>query len=879
MRWWQRLRRRGELEEQLDRELRFHIEQHAADLVARGARPDEALRQARLALGGPEQVKEECRDARGTRWLEDFAQDTRYALRTLRQRRGFAAVALVTLGLGIGATTLMFTVVDGVLLRPLPYAGPDRLVRLHGESATWNVSAFGRQNLALPDFRDVQRQTRSLDIAGALYSGGTVSAPGDPEYVDWREITPDLFHVLGVPLFRGRAFVATEDRPGGAPVAILGYSFWRSHFGGSADAIGASMTADGKSYTIVGIAGQAFRLQGEPDLYTPLGQDTARFLQIRRAHPISTFARLRPGYSIAQAQAELAAIGKQLREQYPDTNGERSLVCVPLRPDVGRVGGQLWLLLGAVGLVLLVACANIAGLQLARAVSRQRELAMRVALGAGRGRLARQCLTEGAVLSLCGGAVGVALAAAGVRPFVAIWPGSLPRAESIHLDASVLLVAVAVSILSGILFGLAPALRVPTRRLEQALREGGRMVGGGGRRLHDGFVVSQIALAVVLLVAAGLLGRALLRASSLDPGVNTRNVLVARMALSPATLAHADRIRAAWDDVLSRARAVPGVQAVAMVDTVPMREGNNQLAYSTTAGALPAAHPPMALASSVSPDYLRVMGIALRRGRFIDGHDRLGSEPVVVIDDVLARHAFGAEDPVGRALWIPDMANAPFRVVGVVGHVRYWGLAGDDQAEVRDQLYYPFAQVPEGMLRRWSELTSLAVRTKGRPLELLGPLRRELRGSLGDQVLYEPRTLEQLAADSLGVQRFLMLLFAIFAALALLLASIGVYGVLTYITSERIPEIGVRMALGATAGDVMRMIFRQSFRLMAGGALLGVAAAAAGSRVLVRLVAGVEIDPCAFAATLAALAIAALVASFLPARRAARVDPVKALRS
>jgi predicted permease len=879
MTWWQRLRRRGELEQQLDRELQFHVEAHAADLIAHGADPAEARRQARLAIGGPEQVKEECRDARGTRWLEDLWHDTRYAFRMLRQRPGFATVAILTLGLGIGAATLMFTVVDGVLLRPLPYLEPSRLVRLHGDSATWNVSAFGRQNLALPDFRDVANQTRTLDVAGALFSGGTLSAPGDPDYVDWREVTPNLFSVLGVPLARGRAFAADEDRPGGAPVAILGYSFWQSHFAGSADIVGQTVVLDGKRYTVVGIAGAGFRLTGEPDIFTPLGQDTARFLQLRRAHPISTFARLKPGVAMPQAQAELASIGRQLATQFPDTNGGRSLVCVPLRPDVANVSGSLWLLLGAVGLVLAVACANIAGLQLARAVSRQRELAMRVALGAGRRRLIRQCLTEGAVLSLCGGALGVLLASVGLRPFVAMWPGSLPRAEAVRLDSAVLLAALGISILAGLLFGLAPALRVPSRGLERALREGARAIAGGGRRLHGAFVVSQIALAFVLLAAAGMLGRALLRVDSLDPGVDTHNVLIARMALSPAVLTEPARIRAAWDDVIARAKNVPGVQAIATVDTVPMRQGNNQLAYSTTAAPLPVQRQPMALASSVSPDYLRVMGIPLRRGRFLDEHDRLGSEPVVVIDEVMAQHAFGAQDPVGRALWVPDMANQPFLVVGVVGHVRYWGLAGDDQAQVRDQFYYPFAQVPDGMLRRWSELTSIAVRTSVPPLGLVQALRRELRGSGGDQVVYEPRTLDQLAADSIAVQRFLMLLFAIFAGLSLLLASLGVYGVLTYITSERITEIGVRLALGATSADVMSMVLRQSLRMLATGAAIGLAGAAAGARALEHLVAGVQPDPLAFVATLAALAVAGLAASVLPARRASRVDPVKALRA
>ena len=429
-------------------------------------------------------------------------------------------------------------------------------------------------------------------------------------------------------------------------------------------------------------------------------------------------------------------LGRHLAEQYKDTNADRSFVVEQLRPNVGDVGSTLWLLLGAVGLVLLIACTNVASLLLARAVSRERELAMRVALGASRGGLVRQCLTESAVLGLSGGFLGVGLAAVGFKPFVALWPGSLPRVEEIQLDWRVLLFALTVALLSGFLFGLAPALRAPVRELEQVLRGGGRSVAGSSRRLHSSFVVSELALAVVLLVSAGMLGHTLLHLSSLDPGVNLRNVLVSRMALSPSILANTDRIRAAWQDVLERARRVPGVRAVATVDTFPMRQGFNEVGYWPSADVPTENKRPNALATSVSPEYLNVMGIPLRRGRFVTDQDRVGSEPVVVIDEVLAKQAFDGQDPIGKRLWMPDMDYGPFVVVGVVGHVRHWGLAGDDQAQVRSQFYYPFAQLPDKYLRRWSELMSIAVRTEVAPLSEVESLRRELRGAAGDQVLY-----------------------------------------------------------------------------------------------------------------------------------------------
>jgi predicted permease len=455
----------------------------------------------------------------------------------------------------------------------------------------------------------------------------------------------------------------------------------------------------------------------------------------------------------------------------------------------------------------------------------------------------------------------------------------LPRADQVQIDWHVLLFAIAASLASGLLFGLAPALRAPAQKLEQTLRAGARTVTGNSHRLQSIFVISEMALAVVLLVAAGILGRTLLRLSSLQPGLEVRNVLVTRMALSPGTLANPGQIRAAWKDVLERGRGVPGVQSVAMVDTVPMREGNNQLGYWTTADVPPENKQPVTLATSVTPDYLNVMGIPLLKGRFFNDYDRMESETVIVIDDVLAQHAFGGQEAVGKRLWVPDMGPKPVRVVGVVSHVRHWGLAGDDQAQVRDQLYYPFAQVPDPLLRRWSELMSIAIRTSIEPLSVVEPLRRAVRGVTGDQVIYEVRTMEQLASDSLARQRFLLMLFGIFAGLALLLACIGIYGVLAYVTSQRVPEIGLRMALGATAPDVMRMVLGQSLRMIFVGVGVGLGTAFAAARLLEKLVAGVRsTEPSTFAIMTSVLVAAGLFASFLPARRASRVDPMTALR-
>jgi predicted permease len=873
----------------LTHELAAHIAHQVDENAASGMPAEEARRQAYLRLGNPQRLREDVWEWSTLRFVENLLQDIRYSLRTLWRMPGFAAVALLTLALGSGATTVMFTVINGVLLKPLPYSEPDKLVTL--QEKTEKATQFGNLwSMAYPNFLDCRRESRSLTMAAWRYIGGTVAAPGDAEYVDGFQVSSELFSVLGVGIMHGRAFLPAEDRLGSAPVALISYSLWQRRYGGNVAAIGKSLVFDGKNHTVVGITLPGFRLNGdEADIFTPIGQDNSPVMQNRARHAgVSVVARLRSGATLAQAQSELALTGRQLAVQYPDSNAGRTFIADPLRADVGDVGSTLWLLLGAVSLVLVIACANVASLLLARAVSREREFAVRVALGASRGRVVRQCLTESALLGLTGGTLGILIAAVGIRPFVSFWPGSLPRAEEVHLDWRVLLFALAVSLLSGVLFGLAPALRIPRHSIERTLRAGARTMAGHSRRLHGSFVISEITLAVVLLVSAGILGRTLLRLSSLNPGVNIHNVLVTRMALSPATLTDPARTRAAWQEALDRARNVPGVQAVAVVDTVPMRQGYNQVSYWTTPALPQPDQMPLALATSVTPDYLNVMGIPLLKGRFFDDRDRLGNEPAVVIDDVFAQQAFGAEEPVGKRLWIPvslspfpstSDAPLPVLVVGVVGHVRHWGLAQDDQSRLRAQFYYPFAQVADPLMPRWSQLMSLAVRTNVPPLNVVEALQRAVHGATGDQVLHEVRTMEQLAAASLDRQRFLLLLFGMFAGLALLLACVGIYGVLAYLTSQRIPEFGIRMALGATARDVLQLVLRQSLGMILTGTVLGIAAALAAARLLEHLVPGVHsAEPVAFGVMILVLIVAALSASFVPARRASKVEPMRALR-
>ena len=874
MNWWHRLWRRKQLESTLEKELRFHLDQHVADLIAQGHDPDEARRRARLALGGPEQVKEQCRDARGTRWVEDLAHDIRYALRTMRQNPGFTAVALCTLALGIGATTVMFTVVKSVVLAPLPYPDSERLIAVHVKSDKLGDSWA----MSYPDLQDLRDATQTLQYVGAwTYGGGgaTLTAPGEAEHVDVRNISASLFQAFGVRLAMGRAFLPEEDKPNAPPVAIISYKLWQERFEGTAEAIGAHVVLDGTSFTVIGVAPTAFGLEGDASVYTPLGQIQLPRMSNRAARFIHVVARLAPGVSIQEAQAELALIGRRLAGQFPQFNGGFVLLPHPLSSDVvGDVSGTLWLLLGAVAFVLLIACVNIASLLLARAVSRERELAMRAALGAGRGRLVRQCLTETGVLGLLGGALGVVIAALTTPLFVAFWPeASFPRAAEIRIDWQVLLFAVAMSLACGLLFGLAPALRASSR---QALHSGARTVGEGSRRLHGAFVSAEFALTVVLLICAGVLGRTIIRLSSLDPGFRRDNVLAARVALDPNLMISPTQARAAWQSLAERIRKVPGVQSAAVVDIVPMRTGINTLPYRTSPAPLPLNQTPSALATAASPEYLQVMGIPLVGGRFIEPQDRLDSAPVIVIDEVLARKAFGSQNPVGQRLWVPALGREPVTVVGVVGHVRYWGLARDDSSDLRDQMYYPFAQVPDSLMGFFSTIMSVVIHTSMPPQSVAAPVRQALRG---DEILYEINTMDDLARDSLGRQRFLLVLFGIFAGLALMLACIGIYGVLAYLTRQRVPEIGVRMALGASSGDVLRMVLRQSLIMIIAGIVLGIGGAIAAARVLQRLVDGVRpTGPATYVAMLALLFAAALLASFVPARRASLIDPLKALR-
>lgn len=808
--------------------------------------------------------------------MSGLLQELRIAVRALARKPKFALLTILTLALGIGATTVVFTLISGVLLKPLEYPEPERLVAIHMRTDDHR----DRWGFSYPDFLDTQRDTQSFDAMAAwTYGGGTISAPGQIEYLDGRLISPELFSVLRVPLVKGRSFQSTENEIGSAPVAIISTRLWQRHYGADPSVIGKSLTYEGKPYTVVGVAPAGLRLDGDPDVFTPLGQATEPRMHWRGARFLHVDARLRSGITLSQAQTELEVVSQRLAKQYRDDDQGLTQVLHPLQSElVHDVRPTLWLLFGAVSLILLIACANAASLLLTRVASREHEFALRMALGAPRARLIRQCLTESCVLALCGGMFGIALALLGTRPFVHFWPDGLPRANQVHVDWRVLLFAIVSAILTGLIFGLIPALRANRSAIEQTLRSQSRSI-AGNRKALSGFVMCQIALALVLLSAAGLLGRTLLRVSSLNPGIDVRNVVSARVAVSPAALSDHGKARAAWQELIDSMKRVPGVESVALTDIVPMREGQNVTAYWATPAPPPPNREPATLSTAVSPDYLKVMRLPLIRGRFINENDRIDSAQVVVIDENLAHHAFGTQDPVGKPLWIPAMGQRPIQIIGVVGHVRHWGLANDDLSSVHDQCYYPLAQVPDPLVRFFSSIMSIVVRTNVPPLNTVDALQRTARGATGDQTLYEVRTMEQLASASLAQQRFLLMLFAIFSGLALFLACIGIYGVIAYLTNQRVAEFGVRLALGAERSDIVRLVLRESLAIIGTGASIGLISSIAAKRILQNLVPTVQSSQLStIVIALPTLVLVAVLASYLPARRASKVDPMVALR-
>jgi predicted permease len=811
-------------------------------------------------------------------------QDLIYGLRLLRKSPGFTAIAVVTLALGIGANTAMFSVVDGVLLASLPYSQPDRLVviwenNLHFKHTVWP---------SYPNFQDWQRSAASFQQMAALrWQDYDLTSPGTPEHSLGENVSANFFTTLGVQLALGRDFSQQEDQRGGAPVVIVSNRLWKNRLSASAQELGKPVTLNGVDYTIVGVLPPGFRFgDDEVDVYTPLGQGDPLMLDPRGAPAILSIARLKPGVSIAQAQAEMSAIQARLQQLYPAANRGLGTDVVPLKQVmVGDVSGTLLLLLGAVGLVLLIACANIANLLLARSAARTREFAIRSALGASRTRVARQLLTESTLLSVTGASLGLAIAKWGVAPVLAAVPGSLPRSENIGINASVLLFTLGVSIAAGIVFGLAPALKTSKTDLHTSLKEGGRGTTSAHHRVQNSLVIVQIALTLVLLVGAGLLFRTIRHMWDSNTGFDTQHVITFKVSFSPSLTKSAASMRAAYRQLLERVGMIPGVQAVDFTYIVPLVGEDNVAPFwiGSQKPALVQAAPRM-MVFDTGPDYLRAMGIPVVRGRFFTQEDTTKSPCVAAIDTVFANTYFRGQDPLGQGLnfgWTPPFG--PCRIVGVVGHVKQWGL-GNESSFTQAQAYYPLYQIPDEWVigSQGFPTTAILVRTS-LPAAALIPAVKNVVYEIGkDQPVYDVRTMQDIASQSMSSQRFPMILLEVFAGLALLLASIGIYGVISYSVSQRVHEIGIRMALGAERRAVFRMIIGQGLRLALAGLAMGIAAAAILTRLLssfTNLLYGVRAgDPATFVGVAVMLALVALAACYIPARRAMRVEPMEALR-
>jgi predicted permease len=684
--------------------------------------------------------------------------------------------------------------------------------------------------------------------------------------------------VLGLQPTLGREFRREEDRNGTQPVAMIGYSLWQERFGGSAQAIGSTLVANGRGYTVVGVLPAQFRFSDERQILTPLGQNDTISMQKRDLYwGIHAVARLKPGVTLKRADAELKAIGRRLASEYPDTNRNMTFGAEPLKQQViGDVGATLFLLAGAVAMVLLIASANVANLFLARSLSRAREFAIRAALGAGRGRLIRQLLTESVLLGLAGGAMGLGLAAGATGWALRHMPGWLPRTEEVTLDGRVLLFTAAASVLTGIAFGLVPALRQQFN-LESGLRQGARGTSRGIRRLQSSFVIAELALALVLLSGAGLMMRTILRLWAVNPGFNTQGLLVMTVGLSPKTADSPALIRTAWQQIVERVRSTPGVEAAALDSIVPLSGDNQSLAYWTSAEKSPPKDAPFAEMYSPTPDYLRTMKIPLLRGRFFTERDRIGTQPVIVIDETMVKRVFPGKDPVGSELSIQLLGRV--RIVGVVGAVKHQSLDESAYQQPMAAIYLPFLQFPDEFMRLTQGGMNLLVRTSISPVSLIQAIKQSVLGPARDQPVRDVLTMEQLIGASIGKRRGMLMLLGIFAGVALVLASIGIYGVISYSLSRRVQEIGIRMALGAQPGQVLRLIVRQAMGMVLIGIAAGTAASLGLTRLIAKLLYGVSpTDPVTFGAVIATLCMVAVAAVWIPARRAARIDPVIALR-
>ena len=803
--------------------------------------------------------------------MDHFRQDLQYAARRLFKAPGFAAVAIVTLALGVGANSAIFSVVNGVLLRPLPYPEPDRLV------GVYHTTEGQRAVMSGPNFTDIARSATTLESAAAVSTGRMIlTGEGEPTRLSIAEVSASLFSVLRVRPEIGRTFNADENTPGRTAIVILSHALWQQRFGGDAGVIGKRIMLDGEPKEVIGVMPAGFSYPAGRQAWLPIEYDESFVRSQRGAWYLSVVARLKPGVTPEQSAAEVETLGRRLAQQYPDANAEIGMTTYPLlKAMVGDIRRAVLVLFGAVGFVLLIACTNVANLLLARAAARESEMAVRTALGANRSRLVRQLLTESVLLSMVGAGAGLLLAVWGVDLLTRLKPAGIPRLENVRVDGVVILFTLATAIVTGVLFGLVPAFNAT--RLSSALKEGGRGAVGArsGSRVRGALVVAELALAVMLLAGAGLLLRSFVKLQAVDPGFTVKPALTFDLTLPDARYREDASRVAFFDRLMPRLRALPGVRAASSVLGLPLNGLDLILSFEVQGRPpVPPAQQPAMQVRVATPEYFATIGIPLKRGRFFTDADKAGSPRVVLITESAARQYFPTEDPIGKTITLgwrrgPGTPRAGGEVVGIVGDVKDAGLDEPNPP----QIFLAYRQWPVGSM-------TVLLETAVPPMSLADAVRAEVYAVDGSLPVSNVNTLEAVVAHSISQQRFYMLLLTIFAGVALALAAVGIFGVLSYAVAQRTREIGIRMALGAQGSSVVRLIVRQAMLLVAGGVAAGLVLGLFVSQTMTKMLFVVTpTDPATYVSVSVVLAAVALLASWLPARRATRVDPIVALRA
>jgi putative ABC transport system permease protein len=869
LRRWRALTRKNEMDHELDEEMRFHLERDIDHNIRDGMTPEDARYAALRSFGGVDQSKEECRSARGVGLIDNIVRDVSYSGRVLFKSYAFTIVVVLTLALGIGANTAIFSFANGILLRPLPYPESDRLAVLDETALKEGGASIG---VSYPNFLDWREQNTVFQGIATHFGTGrfAMTAGGSPSEIRGTRVSFGLFEVLRVSPILGRTFTVEEDRPEEDAVVILGYDLWQRSFGGNPNVIGQKIIVSSRSRTIIGVMPRGFRFPEVSELWVPLAVTSK--IYTRNDHGLETIARLKDGVTIEQAQTEMNNVAARILEQNPVTNEGLGLTVTSLRENLsGSYHDGLLILLGVVGCVLLVACVNVANLMLARATARQREFALRAALGASRWRIMRQLLIESLLLASAGGVLGFVLSIWALRLLLTAIPGDLPFWMNFNLDWRVLGFTLAITLLTGLIFGAMPALQTSRVDLNDTLKEGGRGNSGVRSRARSLLVVSEIAMSLVLLVGAGLMIQSFLRLRSVNIGVDTKNVLTATVLLPRAKYTQDDQRTAFFKQLMERVRNLPGVEAASATGTLPL--GGSTWGRGLTVEGYPVlsvGQVPAVQHTVVTPGYFRTMGITLLAGRDFNDADTKDSQDITIIDERLARQYWPNESPLGkRVRFGPPEDNEPWHsIVGVVSAVRHQRV----QEETRPSVYLPHQKIPVAGM-------TLVARTAVNPHDFIGAVRREVGQLDPDLPVSEVATMEEVVAESIWQPRLYAVLFAVFGSGALLLALIGIYGVMAFLVQTRTHEIGVRMALGATARDVFKLIVGRGMKLTIVGVLIGLGGAIALTRLMHSLLFNTSAtDPFTFILISLLLSVAAFLACYLPARRAARVDPLVALR-